>query len=232
MVARDIAFAKKERIRDAVAALHTIAKTEKISSDSASQAITIEGSAREAGLAEWLIGELDNPTPSPSGHGYVMPQDQDDVTLVVGDVRLGALASAGAARTATPQDLHELVNAIHVLGDIPRTTVYPPTNVMVWRGKVWQNDCALWLLQELASPPAANWTAPISHRLDQALPSVRIFYFAPETSVQDLGQMLNTIRVKAPVQRVVAINAERAIVLRGTDIQAGAAERIVAAARR
>ncbi len=226
MLAREIAFARKDRLRDAVATLHAIAKTEKISPDSASQSITVEGNAREASLAEWLIGELDNPSPSQFGHGYIMPQDQDDVTLVVGDVHLG-----GPGRAATPQDLRELVNAIHVLGDIPRAAVYSPADLLVWRGKVWQNDFALWLLQELASPLGANWTAPIPHHLDQALPSVRVFYFAPETSVQDLGQILSTIRAKAPVQRVVAINAKRAIVLRGTEIQAAAAERIAAAAR-
>jgi hypothetical protein len=232
MVARDIVLARNDRVREAVAALHTITKTQKISSDQANQSITVEGNGREAGLAEWLVGELDNPKPGSYGHGYIMPHDSDDVTLVIGDLRLGAPSSAGAARIATPPDLQEIVNAIRVVGDIPRTTVYAPTSVLVWRGRVWQNDFALWLLRELASPPAVNWTAPISHRLDQASPSVRIFYFAPETTVQELGQIGNAIRQKAPVQRVVAIKAARAIVLRGTEIEAAAAERIVAATRR
>jgi hypothetical protein len=231
MAARDIVLASNDRMREAIAAIHAIVKTQKISSDQANQSITVEGSAREAGLAEWLVGELDNPNQSPYGHGYMMPHDSDDVTLVIGDLRVGAPISAGAARTPTPPDLQEIVNAIRLLGDTPRTTVYAPTSVLIWRGKVWQNDFALWLLRELASPPAANWTAPISHRLDQVSSSVRMFYFAPETSVQALGQIVNTIRTKARVQRVVAINAERAIVLRGTDIEAAAAERIVAAAR-
>jgi hypothetical protein len=230
MVARDIVLARNDRIKEAVAAIHAIAKTQKISSDPANQSVTVEGSAREAALAEWLIGELDNPNPSPNGHGFVMPNDSDDVTLVIGDLRVGGPISAGAERVATLPDLQEMVNAIRVLGEIARTAVYAPASALVWRGKVWQNDFALWLVRELVSPPA-NWTAPISYRLDKASPSVRIFYFAPETTSQELGQIVSSIRGKGPAQRIVAVNAERAIALRGTDIEAATAERIVAAAR-
>jgi hypothetical protein len=231
MVARDIVLARNDRMREAVAAVHAIAKTQNISSDQTSHLVTIEGSAREAGLAEWLIGELDKPNPAASGHGYVMPHDSDDVTVVVGDLRVGGPISAGGAHLATLPDLQEIVNAIRVLGDIPRTTVYAPSNVLVWRGKVWQNDFALWLLQELGSFPAANWTAPISLRLDKMSSNVRVFYFAPATTTQDLGEVVSTIRSKARAQRVVAINVERVIAMRGSDIEADAAERIVAAAR-
>jgi len=231
MAAQDIAFAGNDSMREAIAAVHAIVKTQKISPDQASQSITVEGSAREVALAEWLLGELGNPHPSPDGHGYVMPQDNDDVTLVIGEFKVGMPISAGPARVATAQDLKEIANVIHVVGDIPRTTVYAPTGVLVWRGKVWQDDFALWMLHELASPPAANWTAPISHLLEQPSRSVRIFYFAPETSVQDLGQIANTVRQKARLQRVVAVDAERAIVLRGTDIEAATAGQIIASAR-
>ena len=231
MVARDIALARNDSMKESVAAIHAIVKAQKISSDPASPSITVEGSAREAALAEWLVGELANPSPAPYGHGFIMPHDNDDVTVVVGGLRLGAPGAAGAVRAATLPDLQDIINAIRVLCDITRTVVYAPTNLLVWRGKVWQNDLALWLLRELAGPPSVNWTAPISHRLDKASPSVRLFYFAPETTIQVLGQMVSTIRSKAPVQRVVAINAERAIVVRGSDIEAAAAERLVAAAR-
>jgi hypothetical protein len=230
MVARDIVLTRNNRMREAVATLHAIAKTEKITSDQANQSLMVEASAREAGLSEWLIGELDNP--DPNGHGYVMPNDTDDVTLVIGGLRVGAPISSGAARVATLSDLQEIVSALRLLGEITRTEVYAPTNALVWRGRVWQSDFAFWLLQELASPPAVNWTAPISHRLDKTSPSVRIFYFAPETTIQELRQIVNTIRSKALAQRVVVINAERAIALRGTDIEVAAADRIVAAARR
>lgn len=231
MVARDIALTKNDRMREAVAAIHTVTKTQKISSDQASQSVTVEASAREAGLAEWLIGELDGPGPGPDGHGYVMPNDSDDVTLVIGGLRMGAI-SGGAARAATLPDLQEIVNAIRVLCEITRIEAYSPTNALVWRGKMWQSDFALWLLRELASPPSVNWTAPISFRLEKASPSVRIFYFAPDTPVQELKDVVSTIRSKAPAQRIAVINAERALALRGTDIEAAAAERIVAAARR
>jgi hypothetical protein len=231
MVARDIALASKDRMREAVAVLHAIAKTEKISSDQASQSITIEGSAREAGLAEWLMGELDKPDLGPYGHGYIMPHDADDVTLVIGGLSVAPI-QAGAAQIATPPELQEIAGAIRVLGDVTRTAVYAPASVLAWRGRVWQNDFALWLLRELASPPAVNWTEPISHRLDQASPSVRIFYFGPGTRVSELGQIASSVRLKTHVQRVAAIKAARAIILRGTDIEAAAAELVVAAARR
>jgi hypothetical protein len=231
MMARDIALTRADRMREAVAALHTVAKTQKISPDQGNQSITVEANAREAGLAEWLIGELDGPGPGPDGHGYVMPNDSDDVTLVLGGLRMGAIA-AGAARVATLPDLQEIVNAIRVVCEITRVEAYPPTNALVWRGKAWQSEFALWLLRELANPPSVNWTAPISYRLDKTSQSVRIFYFAPETPVQELREILSSVRSKAPTQRLAVINAERAILLRGTDIEAAAAERVVAAARR
>jgi hypothetical protein len=231
MVARDIAVAQSENMRDAAGALHAIVKTQKISPDEAARSITVEGNGREAGLAEWLIGELDSSTAAPTGHGYIMPHDKDDVTVVIGGFRLGAV-SAGASRVATAADLQEVANAIRVLGDIPRTTVYAPSSVLVWRGKVWQSDFATWLLGELANPPAANWTAPVSHRLNQVSPNVRIFYFPPEPTAAELGPIVNSIRQKASAPKVVAINADRAIVVRGSDIETTAAEQIVAAARR
>jgi hypothetical protein len=231
MVARDIAVTRSDWLKEAAAAIHALTKTQKVSSDRTNLSITVEGNAREAGLAEWLVGELDNPSPGPYGHGYIMPQDADDVTPVTGGVRVGAPIPAGAARAATLAELQEMGNAIRVLCDIARTEVYPPTSALAWRGKGWQNDFALWLLRELESPPAVNWTAPISYRLSQTSPSVRIFFFAPETTIEELRQIVNAIRSKA-AQRVVVISAERAIALRGTDIEAAAAERIVAAARR
>ena len=230
LAARDIVLPQGESMRETVAALRTIVKTQRISSDQKSQSITVEGSARELDLAEWLVGELGNPHPSPNGRGYIMPQDSDDLTLVIGEVQVGAQVSAGTARVATPQDLNELANAIHVLADAPRTTAYAPSSVLVWRGKVWQNDFVLWLLHELASPPKVISTAPISHVIEQPSRSVRIFYFAPETTVQNLGQTVSTVRLKTRVQRVVAIDADRAIVLRGTDPEAAAAEQIISAA--
>ncbi|HUB81732.1 MAG TPA: hypothetical protein VMB03_23195 [Bryobacteraceae bacterium] len=230
MSAREIAFSGSD-MRDAVAAVHAIVKTQKISPDQANQSITVEGNAREVALAEWLLGELGAPQANPNGRGFIMPQDSDDVTLAIGSIQVGMPISAGPPHVATLQDLKDLANAIHVVADIPRTTVYAPTGVLVWRGKVWQNDFVLWLLRQLATPPSVNWTAPISHQLEQASRSVRVFYFAAETSVQDLGEIVSTVRQKARLQRVVALDAERAIVVRGTDIEAAAAGQVITAAR-
>jgi hypothetical protein len=232
MVAREIALPRKDMMRETVAAIRAVAKTQKISADQANQSITVEGSAREAGLAEWLAGELDKPGAGPGGHGYIMPDDSDDVTVAIGGLHMSAPISSAAAHVATLADLQEYANAIRVLGDIARTGVYAPASALVWRGKVWQSDLALWLLRELANPPAANWTVPVTYHLDKTSPSVRIFYFAPETTIPDLRQIVSTMRAKAPAQRAVVIGAERAIVLRGTDVEATAAERVVAAARK
>jgi len=232
MVAREIALPRKDMLRETVAAIHSVAKTQKISSDQAAESITVEGSAREAGLAEWLVGELNKPAPGPGGHGYIMPTDSDDVTVVLGGLQMSAPIASEAAHAATLADLQEFANAIRVLGDVPRTEVYAPTSALVWRGKVWQSDFALWLLRELASPPATNWTVPVAYHLDKPSPSIRLFFFASETTVPALRQIVSNIRLKAPAQRVVVISADHAIALRGTDIEAAAAERVVAAARR
>ena len=231
MVAQEVALKRGDSMKEAVAALRAVAKTQKVSIDQAGKSVTVEASAREAGLAEWLLGELDNASPSPQGHGYMMANDNDDVTMVIGGLPTGE-APAGAPHAGSLADLQEIATAIRLLSELPRAEVYAPTSALVWRGKAWQSDFALWLLRDLASPPVANSTVPLSYRLEKISPAARIFYFPADTTPQKLHQIVSSLRSKSPTQRVVAINASRSIALRGTDVEAAAAAQIIEAARR
>lgn len=229
-MAREVTLTRGENMKEAVATARAVVKTQKMSVDAASKSVTVEGSGREAGLAEWLLGELDNAAPSPQGHGYMMPNDNDDVTMVIGGLPAGE-APAGVPRAANLADLQEIAGAIRLLTELPKAEVYAPTGALVWRGKAWQNDFALWLLRDLASPPVANSTVPLSYRLEKTSPSARIFYFPADTTPQKLRQIVSALRSKSPTERVVAINASRSIALRGTDVEAAAAAQIIEAAR-
>ena len=228
-MAQDIALTEADHIHDVVAAIKAIAKTSKISPNPADKSITVEANSREAGLAQWLVGELDHPGADPGGYGYAMPHDKDDVTLVLAGIRL---PSGVASHVATTAELQDVVGAIRLLSEMARTEIYAPANAVIWRGKVWQSDLALWLFRQLETRPAGNWGAPFSYRINQPSPSVRVFCFSPDTAVEDLRQMVSAIRSGTRIQRVELIGAERAIALRGTDTEAAAAERIVASAKR
>jgi hypothetical protein len=230
MTAREVTLTRGESMKEAVAALRAVVKTQKVSIDQAGKSVTVEGTAREAGLGEWLLGELDSASPSPQGHGYMMPNDNDDVTMVICGLPAGD-APAGAPRAMNLADLQEIATAIRLLSELPKAEVYAPTNALVWRGKAWQNDFALWLLRDLASPPVANSTVPLSYHLEKTSPSARIFYFPSDTTPQKLRQIVSALRSKSPTERVVAINATRSIALRGTDVEAAAAAQIIEANR-
>lgn len=230
MTAREVTLARGDSMKEAVVALRAVAKTQKISIDQAGKSVTVEASAREAGLAEWLLGELDSASPSPQGHGYMMPNDNDDVTIVISGLPAGD-APEGVPHAANFADLQEIAGAIRLLSELPHAEVYAPTNALIWRGKTWQSDFALWLLRDLASPPVANSTVPLSYRLEKISPSARIFYFPPDTTPQKLHQIVSAVRSKSPTERVVAINATRSIALRGTDVEAATAAQIIEANR-
>ena|SRR2546428_7012439 len=79
---------------------------------------------------------------------------------------IGTPISVGAAQDAAPQDLDEIAGAVRSLCDLQRVIAYAPQSALVWRGKAWQTDFALWFLREIADSPAVNWIEPTSFRLD------------------------------------------------------------------
>jgi hypothetical protein len=217
-----------------------------LSSDQPRQTITAEGASKELGLAAWLVNEFDRSMPSHDsmslGHEYMIPDNTDDLTVVLRDIRIGMpVSSTEAARDAAPQDVDEIAGAFRSLCDLQRVIAYTPQGALVWRGTAWQTRLALSLLEAIANPPGVNWTEPTSFTLDEIIapktldkdiPSeVRIFYFPPNVTAQKLGAIANAIRSGVHTQRVNAFIAVRAIVLRGTDEQAADAERIVEEAR-
>src|SRR6478672_2312709 len=71
--------------------------------------IRFVANAGEAGLAEWLAGALTNSNPSSQavGHEYIMPADDNDVILVIRDVRVGAPVSIRPPHIGRSAELQE-----------------------------------------------------------------------------------------------------------------------------
>jgi hypothetical protein len=196
--------------------------------------IRFVGNTREAGLAEWLASELTDPIPSPVavGHEYIMPNDDNDVILVIRDIHVGAPASINAPHLARLEELQEVTKALRILCDL-RVAEFSPTHALIWRGAPRQSQFAGFLLGEFGNPPASDWQEPTSYELESVSQSaVRLFYFPQTFRSEELEKLANAVRAKTRTDRVAALSCVRAIVLRGTDKQAATAQKLVDKTRR
>lgn len=91
-----------------------------------------------------------------------MPNNIDDVIVVLPNIRVGSPIASSAAHRVTPEDLDEIVKAAQVLGQLERVSACPSVSSLVWRGTAGEKQFVLWLLRQFADPPATNWIEPIS----------------------------------------------------------------------
>ncbi len=196
--------------------------------------IRFVANAGEAGLAEWLAGELTNSNPSSQavGHEYIMPADDNDVILVIRDVRVGAPVSIRPPHIGRSEELQEIRKSLRILCDL-RVTEFSPAHALIWRGAPRESQFAGFLVGEFGNPPASDWQQPASYAIENGSPwAVRLFYFPENFRVLELEKLAFAIRMKTRSDRVAAVSCVRTIVVRGTDNQAAAAEKLVDNARR
>ncbi len=231
-VERVLAFSSTDTpqaMQEITNALRMVADIDKISRDDSRKMIIVRTTAVQADLAEWIFELLDSPSRVAGAHEYVVPGSSDDVVRV-----LYASAAPG------PRGLQEILNTIRTIAEISRLTAFSPANALVLRGKAWQAGLAEWLAKQLDSPPAGQASAtysvagmePFYKARGMEDPGAVRVYHLPSSTAQSLQDTVTSLRNQLPITRVVVCAGPHAIILRATDTQAAAADRLVAESRK
>lgn len=208
--------------------IRAVVKTDEISTSEAQPAAKIRLAAREADLGVWLVKTLDDREPGEHGYAYVMPNDANDIVVVLPNIQIGAPVASVAAHPATREELNEVVKAMGVLGDVERVSAYLPSRAIIWRGTADQREFAIWMLRQFSSPPATDWIEPISTVLADAHTGVvDLFYFPSDVASQDFQEIVSAVASKVSSGRVTALTSERIIGIRGTEQQLKESENVI-----
>ena len=185
--------------------MRTMSSINQISTDNARLSTTMGGTAEQIGITDWLFRELDQPPQGPAPLTYNV--SVDDV------VELLYLPS-----TLSVQEFQEVANCIRTVLEIPLAYGYNPPHVLALRAPAAQVVLAAKLASDLtqAPPTASIRVYPSSAGADDV---TQVYFLAHTASVQDFQETANAVRTITEIRRIVADNAPRAIVARGTAAQ-------------
>jgi hypothetical protein len=225
---RVLAFTQAETpqaMQEMANTLRAVANIQQLSVDAAQRTLTIDTSPVQADLGEWIFKLLDSTSPPSGSSEYTVPGNTDDVVRVF-----------FMPHTSGPRELQETVNALRSIVEVQRITAVSPVKALVVRGRVWQASLSEWLIRQLEDPPAgqssAAYTAtgvdPIfkARGLEDPV-AVRVYYMPPGIAPTDLQNLVNQLRSQLQIMRIVACTAPHAIVLRATESQAAASDRML-----
>jgi hypothetical protein len=196
----------RQELEEIATVLRATGDIQQVSIDDINRTVTVDGTAGQIAIADWLVRQMDLPANGPlSGvHEYRPPAGSDDV------VRVFYLTHA-----STPQELQEIVTTVRSVADIPRVFIYNALNAVAVRGTGQQVSLAAWLVDQLNQP--ANVAAPAPH--EYKLPGddvARVFELTYPQTRQQLQEIVTLIRSIGDIQRLFLCNERRAVALRGT----------------
>jgi hypothetical protein len=186
-------------------ALRSLVEVRRIYLCEGAQRILLRGTVADSVLAGWMVNELDR-NPVSGAAQYLAPGGPVPV------VRAFRLAN-----TRTPQELQELVNAIRSIAELQRVVPVNEASAIMARGDAAQADLAEWLVKELDLPKGGP--EPADAEFSTSIPpasSVRVCFLGGSATLQEV---VNQIRSRAHMQRVVGFSSRRAIVMRASPAQ-------------
>lgn len=220
-----------QSIQEMVNSFRVIAGISQASVDPGMRVATVQGSAGQVAVVEWLFNTLEDDKPGAAMQEYVLPDSDNDVVRVFRPSNVG-----------TPQQSQEMINCLRSLGEIEKITAFWRTKAVIVRGRVWQAQVAGWLVNALDSPApgqsSAACTIPGSDPNGERAPllgdpgAVRVLYLGSTTTIPALQETLAQVRKETHIPRTVAYTAQRAIAIRGTQVQVARAEQVASSARK
>jgi type II secretory pathway component GspD/PulD (secretin) len=185
--------------------LRTLTSINQITMDSARLSTTMGGTAEQIGITDWLFRQLDQPPQGPAPLTYNV--SVDDV------VELMYLPS-----TLTVQEFQEVANCIRTVVEIPLAFGLNSQRALAIRAPAAQVVLAAKLVSDLtqAPPTASIRVYPSSAGADDV---TQVYFLTHTESIQDFQETANAVRTITEIRRIVADNAPRAIVARGTAAQ-------------
>lgn len=177
--------------------------------------LDVRGSADQVDLAEWLANQLDQPSPPAGPVEYRLP----------GGIEVARMLPLAHTHTAAGQQ--EIVNAIRVVTVAQQVMPFLVHWEIAIRGTVDQADMAAWLVNQLDAAPGTR-LAPEYRPADRRSEVARVFFLAHGQSPQDLQSVVNAVRAKTAMKRIMPDPERLAIVTRGTEDQITAAAQLIA----
>jgi type II secretory pathway component GspD/PulD (secretin) len=148
-----------------------------------------------------------------------------------------ALASAAFAQTnervfqlahiKTPQARQEMVNVLRTVGDGSDVSQDSAAGTITVNGTASQIALAAWLVGALDQAPDGGMPRSYTYS-DPRAPEVRIVYAPLAPNPQALQELVNAVRSVSEIQRIMILNSERALAMRGSTEQVALAEWLVA----
>jgi hypothetical protein len=169
-------------------------------------AIVIRGNAEQVALAEWIVAEIDQSMMGkPINVGvYHFP----DSVLDIVDRRTTAVRIYYSSSGKTFQDLQEVSTCLRSIADVHRVVIVPASGAIIVRASTEQAELTDWLVDAL-NPRLSSGPRDYQY-MDESVQSVVV-----PTDV-DLAGLVTKVREATGMRRVVVIQSQRSIVMRGT----------------
>ena len=207
----------KQELEEIATVLRATGDIQQVSIDDINRTVTVEGTAGQVAIADWLIRQMDLPANGPfSGvHEYRPVSGGDDI------VRVFYLTHA-----STAPEVQEIATTVRSVADVPRVFIYNALNAVAVRGTNQQISLAAWLVDQLNQP--ANVSAPAPH--EYKLPGddvARVFELTYPQTPQQLQEIVTLIRSIGDISRLFLYTERRTVALRGTAEQSALAAWLV-----
>jgi hypothetical protein len=204
--------------------IRVIGDTKDASVDFPARTLTVNGTADQLKLAEWMFVGMDRTVPIPADsnvHEYLMPSGTDNV------VRLFYIDSG-----QTVQEFQEFATMLRTIAEIRRVFTYNAGKILAMRGTADQMGMADYFTNQLAKTapaprphsvtPAYLGEPVVTHNMVENV--TNIFFVANAATTQDFQELATLIRTISGLRRVFIYNTPRAIAVRGTSDQVALAE--------
>ena len=189
----------------------------------APRAVALRGTDEQLALAEWLLTDLDR-------HGQGLAAAPEGPTTR--EFRLSGADDVVrvyyATHTATVQDFQEVATLVRSIAEIRRVFTYNTPRAITLRGTAEQLALAEWLFAELKQPVNGQPPeTPEFHLTGGGDDVVRVFYLMNNTTLQQLQDIIRSVRTETNILRAFTYNAPRAVALRGTGAQIAMAQQLL-----
>ena len=208
-------IATPQQLQELVNGIRSIAELQRVVVVNGVNAIIARGAPEQVALADWIVRELDQPA---TGSGVIHKQEYADT--LPPERRSPAVRIYFPATISSPQEMQEAVNALRSIADVQRVVAFSSARAILFRGSDDRAALGDWLMKEF------DQVAPSAGTHEQRVPegSVR-FIVLPKGA--DLAGTVARVRQISGIQRAVAYQRNRAVVLRGTNEQLAAADSVL-----
>jgi hypothetical protein len=191
--------------------VRTISDLPQVTADAAQKTLSVQGTASQIAIAEFLFTELDRQTlPEFATTAFKAPNKEDDV------VRVFFLP-----HTKTAQDFQEIVTTLRAVAEIRRIFTYYAPRALAVRGTADEIAAAEFLVRELDQPADAKRTDSREYQMIvdttwRPEPAMQIFYLPYTSTVQQFQEIATLVRTIAETRLLFTCNTPRALSVRGS----------------